>query len=80
MNINYFDTVPSYSYESMKEALKHWHYRGFSLKGIREQGGYFEMEAVHPERNNLRVRGRTLQTALEGLERQIDTQFGEGKK
>jgi len=65
------------NYDSMKEAVKTWQYEGFSLSGAREQGGYFELEAEHPDHNNLVARGRTLAKAIKGLQRQIDTMYGE---
>lgn len=69
--------LSSIDYNSIKEALQHWQYKDFTLRGARKQGGYFELEAEHPDHNNLVARGRTLSAAIEGLERQIDTMYGE---
>lgn len=67
--------MPEPHYDSLKEALKKWEYYNFTLCGARQQGGYVEVEAQHPNHNNIRSRARTLEQALEGLKRQIDTQF-----
>jgi hypothetical protein len=71
--------LSSNRFESLKQALNEWEHRGFTLTGARKQGGYYETEAQHPRHHNLRSRGWSLEDALDGLERQIETQFGESE-
>ena len=67
-------------FETLQQALQNWQYNGFTLSGVRKQGGYVELEAEHPDHKNLLTRGRTLEAAIEGLERQIDTMYGKQNK